>query len=58
MAQREEEPYAQRALSLLQHEAHGVIDRRDVIRIESMAQTEQVGDEAETNQRGILGCEM
>src|ERR1700692_2433351 len=44
MAEREEKSNAQRLLSLLQHKAHGVIDRRDVVSVEGMAQTEHVCD--------------
>ncbi len=55
MTQREKEPYAERSLSPLKHESHRVVDRCDVIRVEGMAQTEQVGNEAETNQRWIMG---
>ena len=51
MTQRKEEADAERPLALLQHESHRVVDRRDVIGIERVAQPEHVGDETEPDQR-------
>ena len=54
MTQRKEEADAQGPLALLQHEPHRVVDRRDVIGIESVAQPEHVGHETEADQRRIV----
>ena len=51
VAEREEEADAERPLALLQQEADGVVDRRDVVGVERVAQPEHVGDEAEADER-------
>src|SRR5664279_3205255 len=53
MAQRKEEPDPERFLAFLQHVANGVVDRGNVVRIERMAKSEHVRDEAEADQRGM-----
>src|SRR6516165_5844314 len=58
MPEREEEANPQRPLSLLQHIAHGIVDRRDVICIESMAQPEHVCDESQANERRVAHTEV
>ena len=54
MTQRKEEADSERPLSPLQHVAHGIVDGGDMVRIEGMAQSEHVGDEAQAHQRGML----
>ncbi len=51
VAEREEEPDAERPPAFLQQEAHGVVDRGDVIGVERVAQAEHVRDEAEPDER-------
>ncbi len=49
-------PMPKGPLAFLQHEPYGVVDRRDVIGVEGVAQTEHVGDEAEPDQRRMAGA--
>src|SRR5215217_2891540 len=57
VAEREEEPHAQRALALLAKLARGVVDRGDVVRVEGVPQAEGVGQRAEPDQHGLTGRE-
>src|ERR1017187_3053564 len=47
VAQREKEPDAEWLPALLQHVPHGIVDRRNVIRVEGMAQTKEIGGQPE-----------
>ena len=51
VAEGEEKSDAERLLPLLEHQADGIVDGRDVVGIERMAQAEHVRHEAEPNQR-------
>ena len=53
MTEREKEADAERAAAFLQHESHRIVDRRDVVGVEGVAQSEHVGDEAKADQRGV-----
>ena len=58
MTKRKKEPNAEGLLALLQQLAGGVVDGRDVVRVESMPQAECVGETAETEHDGIPGCDQ
>ena len=53
MPQREVEPHPQRILPLLDQLAHRVVDGRDVIRIEGVAEPEDVCENPEPQERGL-----
>ena len=53
VAEREEEAHADRLLALLQQLARGVVDGRDVVGVEGVAQPEGVGEAAEPEKGGV-----
>ena len=52
MAQREEESDAVRVPFQLDKLAHGIVDRRDMIRVERVAQAQRVGEHSQPKQHG------
>ncbi len=54
MAEREEEADADRPLALLHQLARHVVDRRDMVGIDGVAQTERIGQESGADQHGIV----
>ena len=57
VAQREEEPDAQRPLALAHELARRVVDRRDVVGVEGVAQPERVGREPDPRRERATGPE-
>ena len=57
VAQREEEPDAQRPLALAHELARRVVDRRDVVGVERVAQPERVGREPDPRRERATGPE-
>src|ERR1700688_825067 len=58
MTQREEKSGAQRLFALLQHETHGVVDRRDMVCIEGVPQTKHIGGETQSHELRVLAGVM
>ena len=54
MAEREKEADADRPLALLHQLARHVVDRRDMVGIDGVAQTERVGQESGADQHRII----
>ena len=54
MAEREEEADADRPLALLHQLARHVVDRRDMVGIDGVAQTERIGQEGGADQHRII----
>jgi hypothetical protein len=54
MAQGEKEADTEGPFALLQHETGRIVDGRDMVSVECVAQTEHVSDEPEADQRGML----
>ncbi len=53
MAEREEEPDADRASALLHELARRIVDRGDMVGVDGVAQTERIGEEGRTEQDGV-----